>query len=155
MNDETKACLKTLGTVVLWIVAALIVATMAYYVGAFRSVATGFFWYDVRRLLHFTYESVIVPCCLFYVGVVLTGLFKSWLFPTKKEESISVSVTELQEQCVSLDRRMDQVENKEHNLIIRLQNLEAKMQVICSILSLNKSEELQQSANDVLKDCAR
>ena len=50
---------------------------------------------------------------------------------------------------------MDQVENKEHNLIILLQNIEAKLTVICSILSLNKSEELQQSTNDVLKDCAR
>ena len=97
MNKETKSRLNTLGTVALWVGAALIVATMAYFAGAFKSVATGFFWYDVGRLCHFIYKSLIVPCSLLYVGIVLARLFQSWLFPTKVEESMLASVTDLLE----------------------------------------------------------
>ena len=154
MNEEKKARLNTLGTVASITVSVTFAAMIAYFFGAFKPMATGYFWYDVKCLLNFVYNSVIVPCCLFYAGVVLSKLFRSWLFPNK-EAHIPASIEELKEQCSWLDRRMDQVENKEHNVIIRVQELEAKMIVICSILSLNKSEELKQSATDVLKDCAR
>lgn len=151
ISEEIKGHLKILASAA-WIFAtALTIAIIAYHLGAFKSVATGYFWYDVRRLLHFIYELLIVPCCLFYAGVGLVKLILSWL--PEKEEQVPDSVKELREQCSWLDRCIDELKGTQHNVIVRVQALEAKMTVICSILSLNKSEELQQSTTDVLKDC--
>ena len=155
INEEVKERLKVLGTVAWIITAILIVATIAYYLGAFKPTATGYFWYDVRRLFYFIFDTMIVPSCLLYVGFVLAKLFKSWLFPAKDEDHIPESVKELQEEVSRIHSRVDDIWERNRNVTIRVQELESKMIVICSILSLNKSDDLRQSTTDVLTDCAR
>ena len=49
-----------------------------------------------------------------------------------------------------IEGMVDKNRSQSHNAIIRIQDLEAKMEVICSILSLNKTDELKEAEDDIL-----
>jgi hypothetical protein len=141
LSSATKIHITSIAAAIVW--AAL---SLAYLFGGLDRWASGYYFYDIGRFLIFLYDIGLAP-----VGAVCIAVkFLMYVMTDDGEKEIAKKVKIVQYEQSRIEGMVDKTRTQGHNAIVRIQDLEAKMEVICSILSLNKTDELNEPEDDVL-----